>query len=165
MYYCNRMYQPQIGRFLWRDPAGYPNNPDGNLYAYCSNSVTVLVDPMGLGCDGEEGEENEPGLIAQIGANLKAFFWDGFAGSGIQLAKGLYAAGEEVYKDPWSLTVLNQIAIVFPTKLFFTESRAELPGFSIYQQFWREFQVWSVGRSIGIKTLTRTPPISCVSTP
>ena len=49
--------------------------------------------------------------------------------------------------------VLNQITIAFPTKLFFTESRAEMPGFPLYQQFWREFQVWSVGLSAGIKNL------------
>jgi len=33
--------------------------------------------------------------------------------------------------------VLNQILVVFPTKLFFTKNRAEMPGFPLYQQFWR----------------------------
>jgi len=43
-YYGARYYDPYIGRFISRDPAG-----DGiNWYAYCRNNPLSLVDPTGL---------------------------------------------------------------------------------------------------------------------
>ena len=41
-----RWYQPEIGRFVQRDPIGI----DGgiNVYAYCSNNPLAAVDPEGL---------------------------------------------------------------------------------------------------------------------
>jgi RHS repeat-associated protein len=41
-----RYYDPDLGRFLTRDPAGYPNGP--NNYLYCSNNPVNQIDPLGL---------------------------------------------------------------------------------------------------------------------
>ena len=67
--------------------------------------------------------------------------------------RDLSSSVEHNARDHYEYLVLNQITIVFPTKLYFTESRAEMPGFPLYQQFWRELQVWSVGLTVGIKIL------------
>ncbi|MCJ9430029.1 RHS repeat-associated core domain-containing protein [Kordiimonas marina] len=45
-YYRNRYYQPELGRFMSRDPIGYG---DGlNMYAYVHNDPVNNVDPLGL---------------------------------------------------------------------------------------------------------------------
>ncbi|MCL5282668.1 MAG: RHS repeat-associated core domain-containing protein [Planctomycetes bacterium] len=44
-YYRARYYNPQIGRFLQTDPAGYGDGM--NWYIYCRNSPTFLLDPSG----------------------------------------------------------------------------------------------------------------------
>jgi len=44
-YYRARYYDPELGRFLQPDPIGYTAGP--NLYAYCRNNPTNLVDPTG----------------------------------------------------------------------------------------------------------------------
>jgi RHS repeat-associated protein len=41
-----RYYDPSVGRFLTRDPAGYESGP--NVYAYCENSPIMHADPTGL---------------------------------------------------------------------------------------------------------------------
>jgi RHS repeat-associated protein len=47
-----RYYDPGIGRFLQRDPIGIEGGL--NVYAYCNNSPSILVDPSGHGFwDGE----------------------------------------------------------------------------------------------------------------
>ena len=43
-YYRARYYNPYIGRFLQKDPAGQGMN----MYAYCGNNSLNCVDPMGL---------------------------------------------------------------------------------------------------------------------
>jgi len=47
MYYKNRYYSPQLGRFLSRDPIGYSS--DLNLYEYVSDDPTNTVDSDGMG--------------------------------------------------------------------------------------------------------------------
>ena len=42
----NRSYDPHLGRWIERDPAGYVDG--GNLYGYVSNQPTVHLDPSGL---------------------------------------------------------------------------------------------------------------------
>jgi RHS repeat-associated protein len=44
--YKNRIYIPQAGRFLTRDPAGYVDG--ANLYAYVRNASPTFSDPTGL---------------------------------------------------------------------------------------------------------------------
>jgi len=41
-----RYYDPGLGRFLTRDPAGYPDGP--NNYLYCNNNPINFIDPLGL---------------------------------------------------------------------------------------------------------------------
>ena len=43
-YYRARYYNPYIGRFLQKDPAGQGMN----MYAYCMNNSLNFTDPMGL---------------------------------------------------------------------------------------------------------------------
>ena len=47
LYYRNRFYDPNIGRFCSRDPIGYMGS-ESNLYAYTNCRPTVAVDPSGL---------------------------------------------------------------------------------------------------------------------
>ena len=46
MYYRNRMYHPELGRFVSRDPVGYAVG-DFNLYSYCNSSPNAHVDASG----------------------------------------------------------------------------------------------------------------------
>lgn len=48
IHYRNRNYDPLVGRFDGRDPAGYEYSVLGNVYAYASNRPTHYVDPYGL---------------------------------------------------------------------------------------------------------------------
>jgi len=57
-YYRARMYSPELGRFLQTDPIGYAGGI--NLYAYCKNNATNLVDPYGLRVS--LGERNIAGI-------------------------------------------------------------------------------------------------------
>ena len=45
--YRNRMYQPELGRFLQPDPKGFGAG-DYNLYRYCHNDPINKSDPLGL---------------------------------------------------------------------------------------------------------------------
>ena len=45
-YYRNRYYDPQIGRFITRDPLGMVDGP--NLYSYVKNNPVNFTDPWGL---------------------------------------------------------------------------------------------------------------------
>ncbi|MBN2375236.1 MAG: RHS repeat-associated core domain-containing protein [Sedimentisphaerales bacterium] len=46
MYYKNRYYAPDTGRFLQRDPLGYADGM--NLYEYTRNAPVVNTDPLGF---------------------------------------------------------------------------------------------------------------------
>jgi RHS repeat-associated protein len=46
--YRNRMYQPELGRFLQPDPKEFTAG-DYNLYRYCHNDPVNFTDPFGLG--------------------------------------------------------------------------------------------------------------------
>jgi len=43
-YFCQRYYDPEIGRFTTLDPQ---NSPTASPYAYCANCPLVFVDPTG----------------------------------------------------------------------------------------------------------------------
>jgi RHS repeat-associated protein len=45
--YRNRLYQPELGRFMQPDPKEFAAG-DYNLYRYCHNDPVNRVDPMGL---------------------------------------------------------------------------------------------------------------------
>src|SRR6266404_4514951 len=45
--YRNRMYQPELGRFMQPDPKEFGAG-DYNLYRYCHNDPVNRSDPMGL---------------------------------------------------------------------------------------------------------------------
>ncbi|MEC4020976.1 RHS repeat-associated core domain-containing protein [Streptomyces sp. H27-D2] len=45
LYYRNRYYDPQTGRFISQDPIGYAGGP--NLYQYALSSPTTYTDPSG----------------------------------------------------------------------------------------------------------------------
>jgi RHS repeat-associated protein len=48
LYYMRaRYYDPQVGRFISEDPAGFDGG-DVNLYAYVQNNPVMLIDPFGL---------------------------------------------------------------------------------------------------------------------
>jgi RHS repeat-associated protein len=48
LYNRARFYDPQIGRFISKDPIGFDGG-DVNLYVYVFNSPTNYIDPLGLG--------------------------------------------------------------------------------------------------------------------
>ena len=43
----HRYYDSELGRFVTRDPSGYPDGP--NNYLYCNNNPINFIDPLGLG--------------------------------------------------------------------------------------------------------------------
>ena len=47
MYYKNRYYSPELGRFISRDPVGYEGRTL-SLYEYSYSKPTLLQDPYGL---------------------------------------------------------------------------------------------------------------------
>src|SRR5690606_14913495 len=73
-----RLFSPQLGRFVERDPLSYPLLDTLNLYAYVSNRTLNVTDPWGLQSTGtiDPGVINpgviNPGAIAGIIAALRA---------------------------------------------------------------------------------------------
>lgn len=60
----NRMYSPEAGRWLQRDPAGYV---DGlSLYLFVRGNPLSYIDPMGL-CSDQKSLENELGITRGVG--------------------------------------------------------------------------------------------------
>ncbi len=56
-YFGFRYYDPELGRFITRDPSGYPDGP--NNYLYCNNSPVNKIDPLGLFSDEIPEEERQ----------------------------------------------------------------------------------------------------------
>jgi RHS repeat-associated protein len=50
LHFLKRIYDPEIGRWLTPDPAGFVDGP--NLYAYVSNNPLTHIDPLGLWSEG-----------------------------------------------------------------------------------------------------------------
>ena len=128
IYYRARYYDPTVGRFISRDPAGMPNGV--NRFAYVGNDPINNTDPSGLffGYDNLLGGVVNAGLGAAVTyatgggtasqylRNAAVDFGVGFVSSGVAsvgkvatlskvlgatntfTGKGLTAAGAEVYK-------------------------------------------------------------------
>jgi len=63
LYYCRgRYYDPELGRFISRDPIDYGGGM--NLYEYCGGGPTGAVDPMGT--VDTQTALNDPGLQALV---------------------------------------------------------------------------------------------------
>jgi RHS repeat-associated protein len=60
-YYGARYYDPELGRFLTRDPlVGVSTNPETlNKYSYCANNPLKYIDPTGLWFEREDEKERE----------------------------------------------------------------------------------------------------------
>ena len=73
--YRNRLYQPELGRFLQPDPKEFSAG-DYNLYRYCHNDPVNRTDPTGLIHEGPLGpepeitEEGRPYALAAAGLSL-----------------------------------------------------------------------------------------------
>jgi len=83
-----RYYDPELGRFLTRDPVcGSPNDPQSlNRYAYVGNNPVNLTDPTGL------LEESAGGSSTSIGDTANCFLdcFCGGVGSADYAACGAY---------------------------------------------------------------------------
>ncbi|WOX21439.1 RHS repeat-associated core domain-containing protein [Streptomyces solicathayae] len=64
LYYRNRYYQPETGRFISQDPIGHAGGP--NLYQYALSSPTNYTDPSG----------NNPLIVGCIGGAIGEAFMD-----------------------------------------------------------------------------------------
>jgi RHS repeat-associated protein len=62
--YRNRLYQPELGRFMQPDPKEFAAG-DYNLYRYCHNDPVNRTDPMG-----EEGWTDYPRVVWALHFNL-----------------------------------------------------------------------------------------------
>ncbi len=56
--YRNRVYSPELGRFLQTDPKSFDADPS-NLYRYCGNDSLDRTDPMGLQDESSSGYVNQ----------------------------------------------------------------------------------------------------------
>ncbi len=77
-----RYYDPQVGRWLTRDPAGYAGGM--NLYAYCYGNPTNALDPLGLSPEsGPDQWYDKLARFASFGAEqAKSGVFDSFSGHG-----------------------------------------------------------------------------------
>jgi RHS repeat-associated protein len=71
--YRNRMYQPELGRFMQPDPKEFAAG-DYNLYRYCHNDPVNKSDPTGLEFTDRDVElvEALPGMFGKTEFSLKA---------------------------------------------------------------------------------------------
>jgi RHS repeat-associated protein len=65
MYFKNRYFSQNLGRWLQRDPIGYHDSP--NLYEYVTSRPTQFTDPAGLcGCPPLKGEDGPNGCAVLV---------------------------------------------------------------------------------------------------
>ena len=90
LYYMrNRWYDPDVGRFVSEDPAGFAGG--SNLFAFGRNDPVNASDPSGLGTDfycvwspaSDNPPSPRPGVVVTLGTRtLTCYFWDSGNGSG-----------------------------------------------------------------------------------
>jgi RHS repeat-associated protein len=105
LYYKKRYYQPALGRFLSRDPAGTVDGP--NLYAYVKNAPTAQVDPYGL--QAGAGLEARAGI--RVGLEFLPDDIKGAAkGSGYNVTSLIYSVGGivEDMTDPAEMIITGR---------------------------------------------------------
>ncbi len=84
IYYRARYYDPTIGRFISRDPAGMPDGV--NRYAYVGNDPVNFTDPSGLALQGV-------GLPGSNGRNQTLFFDSSIANNVVNFVRDAQSAG------------------------------------------------------------------------
>lgn len=89
-YMWNRWYDPELGRFISRDPIGFSGG-DLNLYAYAGNNPLTFTDPWGL--SKQEVRSNEmlrllvPGQVAWDNFLTEMYFGNDGAQAGSYLSQ------------------------------------------------------------------------------
>jgi RHS repeat-associated protein len=105
--YRNRMYQPELGRFLQPDPKQFEAG-DYNLYRYCHNDPVNRADPTGLDTAIQIGmgtNDNPLGhvAVATTGQGVRSFGTDSRVGPNFSA----YLASQAGYR--------NSVVYVIPT--------------------------------------------------
>ena len=108
-----RCYNPRIGRFMQRDPAGYVDGM--NLYAYVAAAPLSLLDPLGLCGDDGEGatfsnsypEVYDDGWKVHIEAHA---YSDGDTINGdLHIERGSGKNKEKLFYDPSKQTFWEEV--------------------------------------------------------
>ena len=94
-----RYYDPELGRFIQRDPAGYPDG--ANNYLYCNNNPINRIDPLGLSeGDGFWTRAGRVGKTAGVVAlNVAAWAFTGPVGGAVVTSATLSMAGGTSYYE------------------------------------------------------------------
>ncbi|MBL4847828.1 MAG: RHS repeat-associated core domain-containing protein, partial [Planctomycetes bacterium] len=82
LYFRNRFYDPEVGRFLQRDPVWDAGNVGGQ-YSFVGSGPASGVDPMGL--QQQPGFEKEGGFWSRVGGSVQAI--GNALGAGLGLTK------------------------------------------------------------------------------
>jgi RHS repeat-associated protein len=102
IYYRARYYDPTIGRFISRDPAGMPDGV--NRYEYVGSSPVNMIDPLGL-------HASDP-LLNMLAANEGSYLANTMTdfSAGYQNFRNGYNGNTSVMDQPSAATQLGQAA-------------------------------------------------------
>ncbi len=96
------MYDPQVGRWITQDPAGFSSG-DVNLYCYVANDATNAIDPTGLQA---QEPSNEGGTVAKRGTFP-------FDEAGIKGTGTVTVIIDTIWKQPRTKAIPHSIALSF----------------------------------------------------
>ena len=121
IYYRARYYDPTIGRFISRDPAGMPDGV--NRYSYVSNNPVNFTDPSGEcpWCIGAASSVVLGGVIRGLTGG------DVFDAKAIAIDAGLGAVGAGFANKLNQISRLRNVPAPLTTKIFNTSSGASKP--------------------------------------